>query len=347
MGNFAGHLIPGIFFIIYGAWWCLNSICFHLKHKKTRSDVITLHGEDGQSTVEDEHFKKGVNHSSFFEYKHNMILSRKSWVPAFFCPRYPLESFIKILLPSMGIFVEAFLTYNENHHLVAFIYHIRNNDSHFNDLGKLYHITLYSGFLLSGIVDLFSVCLKFPSPTSTIFLSLSFLTEGLLFHFHTLGQDPFNIAVHLPIVYIIFSCFVFTLLRLYSPSNIVINLGLGGSILFQGTWLIQIGYFLFGGFLCEDETATHEHVMFVTASFSWHLLIISIGNLVLFSLLTLILKSKRHILRNGRRKRRRTYGFHMRRKKLSEEHSRLMVNKDSDKAMDEEIEMQQIKESFA
>ena len=290
MGNLAGHVIPGVFFIIYGFWWCLNSIWLHLNSAKKLQKGITAStsGEDNR-----------YNESAIQVNK----LSRMSWIPTPFLSHFPLEPVLKIGLSSLGLFVEGFMNYDEHHNVQLFVYHIRKPDGTLNGLGKFYHIILYFGFALSGIVDLYSLCIRIPSPTSTLFLSLSFFVEGLLFYFHTIGRPPFNTMVHLLLIFSIVSCLIFTLLRLYSPVNIVINLGLGSSILLQGTWLIQMGYFLFGNYLMKGEKITEEHVMMVTACFAWHLFILSISILALLTLVSVLVNKKEIILSRSNNKR--------------------------------------------
>ena len=334
MGSLEGHLIPGIFFIIYGTWWCFNSIWLYLNSNKTQNSPLAASNE-----IKDGPLLKYDKHASFFKCKQDLKLNKKSWIPAPFLPRIPLEPFAKIILSSLGIFVEGFLGKDKDDHIITFIYRIRKPDGTLNDLGKFYHVTLYFGFLLSGVVDLFSLCLRFPARTSTIFLSLSFLSEGLLFYFHTIGRDHFNTMAHLLLVYAIVSSFVFTLLRLYSPTSLVINLGLGNSILFQGTWLIQIGYFLFGGFLGKDEKVTHEHVMMVTACFAWHLFLISVGNLVLLTVLSITMNRCR-VMRSMWKKGAKNHNGRVGWKDFHpEECSKLMTAEENEKTVDGEIEM--------
>ena len=343
-GSFSGHLVPGIFFIVFGGWWCLNSIMFHFKRKKKRKASSNLHAS-GNLTSSKVRQGRSASQVSFSDYRNDLILARKSWIPTFFLPRVPLEPFLKIMLAVVGIIVEEFLKIR-NHHVAFEVYHIRDADGGLQDVGKLYHITLYAGFLLSGIVDLVTLCLKFPFPTSTVFFGLSFLTEGLLFYFHTIGRDDLDTMVHLLLVFPISTCFIFALLRLYSPINIVINLCLGSSLLFQGTWLIQIGYFLFGGFVGKTESITHAHVMLTTATFSWHLLFISTGVLLFYALMAVVMNRKSFHLKSKGRRNRTGKSFQLGRKETAEEHNWLMASEESDKAANGGIfELQNIQES--
>ena len=336
MGNFAGHIIPGIIFLLYGSWWCFRSIWLHLKTSTNNSSSNASHKKRNNIHPS--------SSSSFFELKRDHNLSRKSWLPLLCFPHFPLEPILKIFFSSVGLFVEAFLNYeyeNQQKHLVLVMYHVRNDQGDLNDQEKLHHITLYSSFFLSGVIDLLSIFLRLPWPTSMLFLSLSFFIEALLFSFHIMNGDGLNTTVHSLLVYVIIVCVVFSLLRLYSATNILINVGLGSGILFQGTWFIQLSYFLFGGFLREDESFTHKHRMFVVASFTWHLVFIAIGNLLLWMLLSL-LAGNRSIFKKMYRRRRGRSGFAPGRRwrDTTEEHGKLMVSADHSEA--NAIELQEI-----
>ncbi len=200
-----------------------------------------------------------------------------SWIPAPFMPHIPLEPTLKTLFSIVGLIVEGFFNYSKEQSVHGYVYRLRNAEGKLNDLSKFNHIIIYFGFALSGIVDLYSLCFRIPSPTSTIFLSLSFFVEGLLFYYHTIGRTLYNAMVHRLLIFCIISCFIFTLMRLYSPVNIIIKLELGSSLLLQGTWLMQTGHFLFGNYLKKDEEVTNEHVMMATACFAWHMYILSVG----------------------------------------------------------------------
>ena len=132
-------------------------------------------------------------------------------------------------------------------HLVLSKYSLKDSNGNLNGVGKLHHILMYGGFMLSGIVDLLSICVKFPRQTSMLFLTLAFGVEALLFSLHTLGRDTFNVEVHFLLLLSILSCVVFTFLRNLYATSIIVNLGVGSSILLQGVWFIQGGYILLGG----------------------------------------------------------------------------------------------------
>lgn len=290
MGSLAAHVFNGCCFVVYGLVWCVLSISFQLtpNEKKTQNSYdltkkTALVNED---------------------------LHRKSWLPVFLFPRFPLEPILKIALPAAGIFIEAFLDYRtdengDNTLIIWRVYRIYDEHGVVWDQGKLNHITMLSTFLLSGIVDLLTLFVKFPALTSKFFLSLAFFVQLIIAYMHSHGRSEFNALVHSFSALIILLCLIFSLMRFTTSSNLFINLGLGSSILLQGTWLIQIGYFLFGGFMDvysqggtehemseheDDEPNTHGLHLFFLEAFAWHIQLIIVGNLVLWVILSLVIK---------------------------------------------------------
>jgi hypothetical protein len=287
MGSFAGHAISGTLFLVYGTAWTIlsiwNHLCWNSQEQEKRARRST-------SSPVDE-----------------AVLHRRSWLPFHMCPNWPLEPILKIILPSLGIFMEAFLDYSDdsNEQVVWRVFKFFEEDGEVRDQGKFHHITMECGFVLSGIVDILVLFLRFPPPTSKLFLSLAFSVECILFYLHIEGRNQLNIQIHSILVFVIFCCLLFSILRLASSTNFVINLGLGSCIVLQGTWLIQAGYFLFGGFLERHGAGSSHHdgshdghglLMFFAEVFAWHVFSIAAGNLVLWVLLSLL--TKRGILRS-------------------------------------------------
>lgn len=282
MGSLAGHVLPGSLFLVYGLWWLFLSLWSHL------SGVSSFYK---QSKTKREGSTPGV--VSFFEYKRDHSLSRRSWLPlpcTCTC-RIPVEPIFKIVLSVIGVIAEAFFDVVPDEHghsrLIATVYKPNDSDA---DFGKLHHITMYSAFALSGIIDIVSLFIKFPKHTSQIFLSLAFWTEGVLFYFHTGGRDALNVQIHFILTVIIFACGIFSLLRILQATNLLINVGLSCAIMLQGTWFIQAGYFLFGPSSKEESQKEdhHDTIMFVAACFTWHLLSVSLSVLALWVVLHLV-----------------------------------------------------------
>ena len=87
------------------------------------------------------------------------------------------------------------------HHMyiIARIYKVFENGE-LMSIGKLHHLIMYSGFIISGIMDIASLFI-----TSQRFLSLAFRNEFLLWYFHTHGRDLLNIQVHWILMILSFS----------------------------------------------------------------------------------------------------------------------------------------------
>ena len=301
MGSFSGHVLPGSFFILYGVAWIILAMMTHLKSKAGSSQASKRNKRDHSM----------VNGISFFDHKRDIGLSRKSWLPLPCSPlsRVPLEPIIKVVLPLIGILIEAFLNIIKDHqgkpHITGSVYHVYQSDGYLNDLGKLQHITMYAAFVLSGIVDILTIFVKFPHQTSALFLTLAFLTEGILFYFHTDGRDAINIQIHFILTLVIGVCVLFAFLRTMYATNLLINLGLGFSIFLQGTWFIQTAHFLFPpggkGVILNEMNRHHEGnddgydhhaaVMFIACSLTWHIMIIMIGMLFVWVILLLLMRN--------------------------------------------------------
>lgn len=354
MGSLAGHVIPGIFFILYGYMWSFNFLVYHIRTRATQKSSSDPRSRKDRSAS-----------SSFFEFKRDQDLSKRSWIP-FPCTRFPLEPIGKVLFPAVGMMVEAFLDYKTdeegNRHLIVTVYSPWNADGSLNGMSKLHHITMYGSFMLSGIIDLTILCVKLPKQTSMLFLTVAFVVEGLLFYLHTMGRDLLNVELHSLLFYAIFACVVFSFLRVFSATNLLINLGLGSSMLLQGTWFVQAGYILFGGFMNnhplelskgsqgeyspeDSDDDSHKYIMFVVACFTWHLVLVALSNVLTWVFLSICLRTRLLHRRNPKRRAGLLTSLRQGWKGGAlEEQSRLIVEEEN-QAGENEIEMKHVTET--
>lgn len=221
----------------------------------------------------------------------NDPLAHKSWIPQPFLKRIPLEPILKVVLPSLGVFVELFINmkFDENgkSHLIPWHYRVTFAEGQFGDLNRFYHMCLYSTFAISGIIDLVMLCVKLPRVTSQLFLCFALYSEALLFSFHVHGRNLFNNSVHQLLLIFVIATAVFSTLRMLTPRNLFINAGFTGSMILQGTHLIQAGWVLYGG--TRWRLDSHENVKFMTALSVWHLLGVSLFMLTTFVIMRAIL----------------------------------------------------------
>ena len=201
----------------------------------------------------------------------NDPLAQQSWIPAPCCSRVPLEPIMKIVLPALGIFGEAFLNVRDGKLVFqAFEVVFWNDCGFFSVMSRLYHITLYLGFMASGIVDLLSLYCKLPKSTSQLFLSIAFYNQALLFYYHVHGRNMFNITVHKLLIICIVITAIFVTLRMLNPRNLLINAGVAAGMILQGTHLIQAGSLIYG--TAKYHPISHSNEKFIVAVTTWHVL---------------------------------------------------------------------------
>ena len=255
MGSLPGHLVDGALLFTYGVWWLLLSVCHHVRGK------YNLKSEDES-------------------------LKYKSYIPFLGAPTWPIESVLKILFPILGIFVEVFFTDDGNGHVKAHVWHMYNEKHQFNKLVKLHHITMYCCFIVSGIADILSMCIRFPKHTQQIFFVLAFFVQFVVFYFHISideSRESIDVLAHTFLLFSIVACAVFALLRIWLAKKILINMGLAVSLTLQGTWFVQTGAVL-------KWSGTMNENMFLVACFVWHMMSIIVAYFLIYVLLQLCLQ---------------------------------------------------------
>ena len=263
MASFVAHLLPGLFFLLYGLWWMFGSFWFQLTSPLRVSS-------------------KGKTDSRELE------IVRKSYMPQPFCSKVPLEPVIKCILSVVGIIGEGFFGINpKTGHLFPVVYHVYDESGNFNDQSQIQHITMYLGFALSGIVDILALFIEVPRHTSKIFLSIAFFLEGLLFWFHANSRPDLDLMVHHLLTYAIFACAGFAALRMWQPFNLFVNTGLSFSMLLQGVWFIHLGVVLY---IQKWNMEDHRGIMFTAACYSWYIVGIMFFLLVMYILMLACLR---------------------------------------------------------
>ena len=268
MGSLGGHVVSGCFFLLYGFLLTLFAFWLHLTKKfhyyRDRPERYT-----------------------------RQELERKSYIPQPICYRFPLEPTLKILLSSMGMFVEAFMfaSRDENNveHVSMGVYSPYDECGHLGEQAKLHHLTMYACFAVSGIVDLLSLFADFPKHTSKLFFVFAFLAEGFLLHFHVEGRSLFNANAHVLLIYVIAGNIVFGLLRMYDSFNVLVNTGFAFCLTLQGSWFVQIGVFLYGKHPLNEDNDEMSSSAFMVASFIWHFMFLAIFDVVVYAILQAII----------------------------------------------------------
>lgn len=245
MGSFAGHAVPGSFFLLYGIWWIFVSYLhyFYTRPISSRASKAKLKRENE--------------------------INRRSTLPTPCCPRLPLESLCKILLSFCGILVETLFNWKN-----GVVFDPIRVHSH-EDFSRMQHTTMYSFFLLSGIVDMCIYCVRIPRNSTKLFLALAFFIEGMLFYFHTENRDELNQRAHLILTLSIFGCTICAAARIYISDSLLLNAGLGFFITLQGSWFYQVAFVLYGKY-SDEWTDDEMSPMYMGFAASWHVMVIAV-----------------------------------------------------------------------
>lgn len=242
-GAFLGHIVPGLFFAIWGTWWLIALFDTYLT-----AMAMATHRSSSPSAGQ---------------------FSSKPWYRVFFGPlwlrRMPLEPLLKVFLPGMGILGELWLGHESWRTLIA-------PDGKFvvENINDWQHSAMYFAFCLSGIIDLVGFYSQLPDTTEHAFLSLAFLTQGILLVFHLKGP-AIEVMVHLILVLQIFATFISMVLEGFNRSSIVIASLRPLLTLLQGIWWIQTAFIMFTADPAYDPDYMGGTMM-VPAVFVMHIL---------------------------------------------------------------------------
>jgi hypothetical protein len=199
----------------------------------------------------------------------NRPFSSRPWYHAFFGPtwlrRIPLEPVLKVILPSIGILGELWLGHESWRRLIA-------PDGKFvvDNINDWQHSAMYLAFVISGVMDLIGFYSKLPTSVEHGFLSLAFLTQGILLVFHLKGPS-IEVMVHLILVLQIFATFVAMLAEGSNRKSIVVAMLRPLLTILQGVWWIQTAFIMFTADPAYDPDYMGGTMM-VPAVFVMHML---------------------------------------------------------------------------
>lgn len=287
MATWDGHLIGGLFLVLQGQWWIVLTIWYSLKAEKKTDNMKPASSK----------------YSETFPLATTKTGCSKSWIPQPFFPSIPMESIAKIVACSIGIFSETFLSLLVEENGLPRRVHfgpfkIFNSSGDFISVDKFQHVSMYSGFVISGIVDLFVLVASFPHATSPLMFTLAFVCQGILFWFH-MGHSVLNGTYHKLHLVIVICCIVFAGLRTKYMKSIFINIGLGCSIFLQGTWFFQASFLIYkdGQLSWElhkaephSEKLTHMVPMYLSGVFTWHIMLAASIVLIVWTVMYFVVK---------------------------------------------------------
>ena len=262
MGSLSGHWVPGVFIGLYGALWAVMSLVGHFYNKK---------------------LEKSRNRQELSRTEERWLdgYQRFSFIPCPCSPRLPIEPALRLIFTSLAAFVECFLESSSEEGLI--VHPVNLSQRPFN-LEKAQHATMYSFFIVSGVVDLAIYCgvKSLPRGAGKFFYGFAWLMEAMLFSFHVGGRSSLDARMHLILVAAGIVGGVCSLARMKYPKHLLLNTVLSASIIMQGTWLVQTGIVLFGPNKGFWDTESHQDMMYQSLAAGWHILIILVLMLLLY-----------------------------------------------------------------
>lgn len=260
MGSYPGHVLPGVFFIVFGLWWWFNI-------------VIIIAQAQARFMRQKLSIRRTKNCGEF-----ELELESTTWckVPVLCLKRFPAEPFLKVIAATVGIIAE--LTKGE--------WSLINKAGHFSHLNNFSHATMFSIFLLSAIVEIlrFYNILFLPAASDHALSSMAFFLVGELFYFHIEGRSELDQKLHIVLYTVAFSIAVVILLEAWQRRSFVLFITRTFLVLLLGTWFLQIAHVLYGSHPWKDIISNRAIVVVI---FSWHvlgLLVMLICSLVLVSI---------------------------------------------------------------
>lgn len=246
MGSYAGHVLPGSFFIIFGLWWWFNILA---KIAEAQAKYFKRHSVAQRGRTEKFDFELDFESSVWMK------------VPLSCLRNFPVEPCLKVIACTVGIIAE--LSKGE--------WNLLDNHGHFSHLNNFGHATMFGSFLLGAIAEIFRYynVLFVPSTTDHVLLSMAFFLVGELFYYHIEGRNELDQKLHIPLYTVAFFIAFIVLLEAWQRKSLILCMVRSFLVVLLGTWFIQIAHVLYGPRPWQDIGSNHAFVVIV---FAWHIL---------------------------------------------------------------------------
>ncbi|KAK3753242.1 hypothetical protein QZH41_004462 [Actinostola sp. cb2023] len=258
MGSFVGHAVPGTMLTIGSIWWLIGALRLSFLHLTSKQNPPLLQ-KPRNNRIRGERRQQRATFG---------CVERRT-------SKIPFEPILKVVLSIVGVLGELF--YESQWVLLD-----SNNDFVQEHLNNYAHVSMYSLFGLSGVVDLLVhyKAAPFPSGLDHVFLALAFFAEGMLFFFHLGGRPELIVRLHTFLYVISFLTSVVLLLEMKVDDRTPVP-ALSRAFLtsLQGTWFFQIAFVLHGARPWKNSSANVE---FVAIAFVWHIFVVAALYLVIF-----------------------------------------------------------------
>ncbi len=245
----------GIAFSGVGLWWHINNCIRYIRSLRNENDE--------KSKRQQIKFEGSTTYPCF-------------WLPFKSFRRWPIESILKILIPTVDIIIKIHDWYKSRE--IA-------------GLGALLavHIPLTLGFFLAGCVEML-VHYKFPLPKriTHVLAVIAFAMEGFTLFFHIHGEDLLEAHIH-RLAFLTITCSViFAIGECFYPNNFSFIVGRSFFALTQGTWFIQAANIVWP--LTTNAHSTwdhnsHDSILYTTTFYTFHIT----GNVIILIVLYLVI----------------------------------------------------------
>lgn len=249
MGSYAGHVLPGSFFLVFSLWWWLNAMRLVAISQAKTTKKRRRQTDNGSSDLR---LRSG------FEFESTTWFLLR-WPRCL--QRIPLEPIAKILATMVGIFAE----------LSKGDWMLINKNGDFVHLNNFSHATMFFIFLFSAFVEIlaFYKVIHVPAGTEHLFLSVAFFMVGLLFYHHIDDRPVLDQKVHILLYTTAFTLAAVLLLEAWQRNSFLLLMVRIVLLIVQGTWFLQAAHILHGTKPWEDSLSNRA---FVALLFCWHLM---------------------------------------------------------------------------
>ncbi|VDD82636.1 unnamed protein product [Mesocestoides corti] len=244
MGTFAGHALPGSFFLLFGIW----SAIFQLKKYYRRR-----------------RYELGLSPRPEPAYKNQLTTPIRCCEGGCCCrgKEFPLDSLLKAVCCLIGIIGEVYTGFK---------------DGSFAHIGNAQHSTMYAMFMLSGILEMinFYRIIRLPKFSDYFFSFLAITTEAVLFAFHLHGRTLADVYVHTILIYAVLCLIVVGVFEAIYPRSLLLGLVRSLFLILQGTWFWHVGAILYPpvSWLPVWNEQAVESIPRATNVFIWHVIVV-------------------------------------------------------------------------
>ena len=243
MGSFAGHVLPGSFFIVFGLWWWL-----HILALIARAQARFSKRSDSRRT-------------NNFAFEFSFVSTTWLQVPVPCLRAFPVEPCLKAIAATVGMIAE----------LTKADWSLLDKNGHFSHLNNFAHTTMFAIFLLAAVMEIlrFYSILHLPPATEFALTSLAFFVVGGLFYFHIDGRSVLDQKLHILLYMVAFSVAIVLLLEAWHRNSVTLLMSRAILVVLLGTWFIQVAHVLYGTHPWKDTSSNRA---FVVIAFTWHIL---------------------------------------------------------------------------